>query len=255
MLKVHGDSMSRHERAQASRLDLGFQYGPAREERDRERDRRAGQPRAGGQDSLVVTFVHGRHRGASPNLSDFHNAPQPPAAAIQPPNPGEEARARNVQLMNRMKEILGERKYDIFRRQSSAFLRGEVKAQDYYQQFLENFGEGHFEVFLELVELNPDEEKKQALWLVHKHHTSAEFGVPDSPKPKAAAAKGKPKPKPAPAPKPAAPPAPPAPAPAPAAKPKPEDFPALPTTPTGPRRGKGKPKPKPANPWFQGKPL
>eukprot|EP01012_Entosiphon_sulcatum_P065655 TRINITY_DN94632_c0_g1_i1.p1 TRINITY_DN94632_c0_g1~~TRINITY_DN94632_c0_g1_i1.p1 ORF type:complete len:496 (+),score=63.33 TRINITY_DN94632_c0_g1_i1:27-1514(+) len=251
MLKQHGDSLSKQELAQLRRIDLGFQYGPpAREDRRQDRD----------ASDLVIHFMHPHHRGASPNLSVFHNhgappkpPPKPPAAAVAAA--ADEARERNAQLMARMKAVLGDQKFDTFRRQSSAFLRGEVKASDYYQQFLDNFGENHFEIFLELIELNPDPDKKKALMLVHNHHTSAEFGVPD-PKPKAKPkppkAKAQPKPAPSPTPKMAQvvaanvqPP--------PGALASPDEFPALQGNPK-PARAKPKPKPKAQpenNVWFR----
>jgi hypothetical protein len=87
--------------------------------------------------------------------------------------------------MQKMKDVLGEEKFKQFRTCSSEFLKGDMMCTDYYQHFIQFFGKKHGEaIFPEMVDLLPDESKKDALLLAHNHYHSKEFGKPNQTKKK-----------------------------------------------------------------------
>eukprot|EP01062_Namystynia_karyoxenos_P043795 TRINITY_DN32083_c0_g1_i1.p1 TRINITY_DN32083_c0_g1~~TRINITY_DN32083_c0_g1_i1.p1 ORF type:complete len:315 (+),score=84.10 TRINITY_DN32083_c0_g1_i1:79-945(+) len=104
------------------------------------------------------------------------------AAPSQPPGAGApdaaERREQNVQLMRRMKRLLGgsDERLAQFRLLSSDYLKGSITSTEYYRSMQGFFGGKIDDIYPDLVELLPDPQKREALRLVHLSATAAAPG-------------------------------------------------------------------------------
>ena len=118
---------------------------------------------------------------AAPAASATPAAVAAPAAHLSP-------KERNVQLMNKIKVRFGNNltKFNQFRVVSADFLKGELQTADYYEKLQLFFGSDFDDIFYELVDLLPDNNKQRGLRLVHNTVNSHEKGKPDPPVPEGA---------------------------------------------------------------------
>eukprot|EP01060_Flectonema_neradi_P005401 TRINITY_DN13596_c0_g2_i2.p1 TRINITY_DN13596_c0_g2~~TRINITY_DN13596_c0_g2_i2.p1 ORF type:complete len:583 (+),score=105.65 TRINITY_DN13596_c0_g2_i2:1060-2808(+) len=120
----------------------------------------------------------GRGRGGRSPKRDSHPTRSPP-----PPQPTESEKSRNLELMKKMKTLLGDdvAKFNQFRVISSEFLKGNMQSAEYYDKLQLYFGGSLSDIFSDLVDLLPDANKRQGLRLVHNTANSKEKGIPDTP--------------------------------------------------------------------------
>ena len=120
----------------------------------------------------------GRGRGGRSPKRDNRPSRSPP-----PPQPSQNEKARNLELMKKMKTLLSDdvSKFNQFRVISSEYLKGNMQSAAYYDKLQLFFGGTLDEIFSDLVDLLPDANKRQGLRLVHNTANSKEKGVPDAP--------------------------------------------------------------------------
>ena len=118
----------------------------------------------------------GRGRGHAPAREE-DAAPTP--QHTREPN----AKERNIALMNKMKVKFGNNltKFNQLRVISSDFLKGQIQTVDYYDKLGIFFGGDLDDIFPELVDLLPDQNKQAGLRLAHSSANSTERGIPDVP--------------------------------------------------------------------------
>ena len=83
-----------------------------------------------------------------------------------PTNPVD-LKERNQQLIKRIKGILNNDSFNLFKNISLEYKDGKITGEQYHSRVIQTFGEQHAEVLLELIALLPDESKRAALMHIH----------------------------------------------------------------------------------------
>jgi hypothetical protein len=193
-LNVHGSALSKQEARRLLNVTDVFEIRLANDRRATERSNRVGfqtaETEAADAAAAAAASASAAASSAGSSVSSSASSgsliqvlqalPQPPASEM-------EARARNAEVMARMREILHEDVFVHFRENAQRFREGQTSPQDYFDSFVGIFGEEETAtLFPKVVSLLPAAEKRAVLFDIYSR-----FFVAKKSSPPAAAADAK----------------------------------------------------------------
>eukprot|EP00002_Diphylleia_rotans_P036709 TRINITY_DN8125_c0_g1_i1.p1 TRINITY_DN8125_c0_g1~~TRINITY_DN8125_c0_g1_i1.p1 ORF type:complete len:760 (+),score=144.57 TRINITY_DN8125_c0_g1_i1:73-2352(+) len=198
MIKEHEDrKMSRSEKQRIRKIDLGFQYAPPesatrrtenrprRNQNQQSRGSQVGQHQVEIRERTTEAPSTSSPSGTSASVEIASDPVPPIVASLHAMGLSEfehvegfcphgtltmdEIRQRNHVLVQALKSKLppGSNKYDDFRRASLQLKNGEMQPEQYLRFFLVTFGRQSMDLFLELINLMPNQETQVSLLRIY----------------------------------------------------------------------------------------